>query len=64
MKIYMRHIRQAGLCAKGAREFFNHYQFDFNDFLKNGIDIKLIENTQDSMALKVVEIAKQEQNNG
>lgn len=60
MKIYMQDIRRAGLCAKGARDFFKSHNLDFNDFLKHGIDIQLIENTQDSIALKVVDLVKSE----
>lgn len=58
MIIYMRHIREAKMCAKGTRSFFDAHGWDFKDFLKNGIDAELFIKTGDAMALQVVEIAK------
>lgn len=58
MKIYMYHVREAKMCAKGTRMFFERHNFDFQDFLKNGIDAELFIATGDAMALQVVEVAK------
>ncbi|AZM38547.1 hypothetical protein EJP75_08315 [Acinetobacter baumannii] len=58
MRIYMHHIRQAKMCAKGTRMFFERHNFDFQDFLKNGIEAELFIATGDAMALQVVEVAK------
>lgn len=63
MKIYIRHIREAGYCRKeGVKPFFDAHGWDWPDFLVNGIDAQKLINTNDAMALKVVEIAEREQN--
>lgn len=58
MKIYMQHIRQAKMCAKGTRDFFAANNLDWQDFLKNGIDAEKLTATNDAMALQVIEVAK------
>ena len=57
MKIYMPDIRQAKMCASGARAFFLAQGWDWQDFLKNGRDVQDFINTNDAMALQVVEVA-------
>lgn len=56
MKIYMSDIRNAKMCARGTRAFFMLHGLDFQDFLKNGIDVEIILRTQDAMAIQVVEL--------
>ena len=58
MKIYMSDIRQAGMCARGSRAFFFSQSWDWSDFLENGIDIEIVEQTNDAMAQQVVEYVK------
>lgn len=58
MKIYMCHVREAKMCAKGTRAFFERQGWDFQEFLKNGLDAELFLKTGDAMALQVVEVAK------
>lgn len=58
MIIYMQDMRNAKMCAKGVRAFFIKHGFDFQDFLKNGIDAQLLLSTNDTMARKVVEVAE------
>lgn len=58
MKIYMHHVREAKMCAKGTRSFFEKQGLDFKEFLKNGMDAELFLKTGDAMALQVVEVAK------
>lgn len=58
MIVYMQDVRNAKMCAKGARSFFISHNLDFQDFLKNGIDSKLLLATNDTMALQVVEVAE------
>lgn len=58
MRIYMHHIREAKMCAKGTRQFFVDRGWDFQNFLKNGIDAEKLIETGDAMALQVVEVAK------
>lgn len=62
MKIYIRHIREAGYCRKeGVKPFFDAHNWDWPDFLANGIDVEIVKKTKDAMALKIVEIAEREQ---
>lgn len=58
MRIYMSDIRKANMCSKGTRQFFVNQGWDFQDFLKNGIDAEKFIETGDAMALQVVEVAK------
>ncbi|MEG2273130.1 MAG: hypothetical protein RSC05_12750 [Acinetobacter sp.] len=58
IKIYMSDIRNAKMCARGARDFFASKNWDFQDFLKNGIDIETVKACGDAMALQVVEVAQ------
>lgn len=56
----MRHVRAARLCTRGARAWFKHYEFDYNDFLTNGIAADKLEATGDPLALRAVAAAKEE----
>lgn len=58
MKIYMSDIRKANMCAKGTRAFFLARGWDFQEFLKNGLDEEFFIKTGDAMALQVVEVAR------
>lgn len=58
MKIYMSDIRKAKMCSRGTRAFFLSKGWDFQDFLKNGIDIKLVKTCEDAMAKQVVEVVE------
>lgn len=58
MKVYMYHVREAKMCAKGTRAFFERQGWDFQEFLKNGLDAEFFIKTGDAMALQVVEVAK------
>lgn len=54
----MRHVRCANMCSGGAREFSKRYNLDWQKFLDDGVDSKILEATGDRMALLVVEAAK------
>lgn len=58
--ITMYHIRQAGYCARGVRDFFMKHDLDYADFIANGIsaDLLLQASNNDWMVQKVVEIAR------
>lgn len=58
MKVTMLHVREARMCSKGARSFFARHGLDWQKFLAEGIDAKLLEETGDAMALEVVKVAK------
>lgn len=56
--VNMRHVREARMCSKGARAFFETHGLDWQTFLKEGIDADLLTATGDTMAIKVVKVAK------
>ena len=58
MRIYISDLRKAKMCARGSRAFFLARGWDWQDFLKNGIDLKTVEKTNDAMARQVVEYVK------
>jgi hypothetical protein len=58
--ITMRHVRQAGMCSKGARMFFRRHGLDWATFVRQGLPAEKIAATGDAMALKVVEVARAE----
>lgn len=55
--ITMRDIRRAKQCSHGARAFFELHNLDWGLFLKQGIDAGSVIDTNDVMALQVVECA-------
>jgi hypothetical protein len=59
----MRHVRAARLCTRGARAWFKLYDLDYNDFLANGICVSVLEATDDPLALRAVEAAREEADN-
>lgn len=50
-------LREANFCANGAREFASLHNLDWQDFLQNGIDAKVLLATKDACAKQVVKIA-------
>lgn len=56
--ITMNDVRNATMCSRGARAFFIRHNLDWDEFLKNGVPISVIEAIDDAMALKVVEVAR------
>ena len=58
MKIYMSDIRKSNMCSRGTRVFFLARGWDFQEFLKNGLDEEFFIKTGDAMALQVVEVAR------
>ncbi|ABI59702.1 hypothetical protein [Nitrosomonas eutropha] len=58
--VTMLHIRKAGMCSRGTRDFFLHHGLDWGLFLKQGIEAEKLAATGDAMALQVVKIAREE----
>jgi hypothetical protein len=58
--VTMKHVRQAHMCARGARAFFARHGLDYNRFLRDGLPVEQIRATGDAMAIKVAEIAEAE----
>lgn len=49
-------VRDAGYCASGQRRWFEAYNLDFRDFLKNGITEERLLSTGDALAQRVVDM--------
>lgn len=47
-----------GYCNKGARQFFERHNMDWNHFRKHGLDEQVFLNTHDAMAIDLVEHAR------
>jgi hypothetical protein len=60
MKIYIRHLRMAGMCPKAKEYFFERYGFDWKDFVRNGIDIEKVRHIDDAMVKQVIKVAENE----
>lgn len=58
MRIHISDLRKTGMCARGSRAFFLSQGWDWQDFLKNGIELETVEKTNDAMAQQVVEYVK------
>ncbi len=55
--VTMKHIRTAGICANGARDWFAHHNIELRR-LRQGIPVEELEATGDKMALDVARIAR------
>jgi uncharacterized NAD(P)/FAD-binding protein YdhS len=55
----MEDIRSSKMCAKGARRFFVRHDLDWQDFIRNGIEAEKVQNIQDAMCQKVIEVARE-----
>lgn len=65
MKVYVYHVRACGLCLiPGAKNWAEAHGFDWRDFIRNGIDIELMEATGDALAKRVTEHVRREACNG
>lgn len=60
IRVRMKHIRKADLCARGTREWFAHHNLNYSDFLTNGIPVEVMEATGDQAALNVAKIARED----
>lgn len=58
MIITLQDCRAVLYCTKGVRLFCKKYEIDYTDFLHNGIDSEELLKLNDSMANKVVEVAR------
>lgn len=57
MIVTIQHVRQAKMCSKGTREFFERHNLDWNKFVKEGLPEEQFLATNDAMAAQVVRIA-------
>lgn len=59
--LFIRHIRDSGFCAAGAREWAKRHNINYIDFLQNGIDCDVLEQTGDHFALTVCRYAREQE---
>ena len=58
-------IRLAGHCVSGTRDWFQAYDLDFREFIRNGMDSDVLLATDDALAKQVIERKlERESNNG
>lgn len=62
-KVTIDDCRKAGHCPSGIRRWFEHYGFDFRDFLRNGIAEDVFLATGDAHAERIV-MLKRERDGG
>jgi len=58
MKVTIEHARQLKYCTPGLRYFAKLHNLDFRKLVKEGIEVEELEKINDSMANKLIEIAK------
>jgi hypothetical protein len=56
-RVYKTDLRPAGMCAPGAKKFFERHELDWRDFVRNGIEVEKLIALNDGMATKVIEVA-------
>ena len=60
MKVYVRHMRAAGVCVKGSREWCKANNIDFREFVRDGIDAEILKRLNDPITNRLVEAAERE----
>ena len=56
--VYQSDAMALGYCADGMRKFSKYHNFNYLDFVHNGIPAQLLLDTNDVLALAVVEQAR------
>jgi hypothetical protein len=59
--VTMRHVRAAGQCRRGAKAFAERHGLDWDEFRVNGLPASVVEATGDALAIKVAEVAREQQ---
>jgi len=60
LRIYVRHLRAAGMCNREPRRWFKQQGLSWSDFVTEGIPVDVVLATGDPLALRVVEVARKE----
>ncbi len=58
--VYMRHVRAANLCSKGARVWFAAHGLSWNEFLANGVQADRLRQCNDALADRAIAAAERE----
>lgn len=59
-RVFMRHVRQAGLCSRGSREWCRRNGMDWSAFLSDGMPAETLLATGDPIVARVVAAAQSE----
>ena len=60
VRVFMPDVRAEKVCAAAAREFWQRQEWDWTDFLTNGIEADKLAATGDPVAIQVAERARAE----
>lgn len=60
VRVYPRHIHQAGLCMSGARAWFKRHGLAFEDCRRGNLTAEQVEATRDALGLRVAAFARRE----
>ena len=64
VQVFPRHARDAGLCISGAKTWIEEHGFNWRDFVRNGLPASVLVATNDDLAMRTVEAARKEAENG
>lgn len=56
--VTIKHVRAAGMCASGARDFCKTNGYNWSEFIKNGIPVEQIEHINNALIKQVIKAAK------
>lgn len=58
--VTVNHVRQAKLCARGARQWFGLHGLDWNEFITKGLPIERLEALNDAFATRACQCCRDE----
>lgn len=58
--VYVRHLRAVGICNREPRIFCQRHGLSWSEFVRDGFPEKVLLDTGDPMALRVVQAARKE----
>jgi hypothetical protein len=58
--VTIKHIREEGFCASGARDWFASHDLSWATLVSEGYPVEVIEATKDSLATRVAKRARAE----
>jgi hypothetical protein len=57
-RVTIQDLRASRLCFQGARPWFARHGFDWQTFLRDGLDAEVLAATGDALALRVIAVAE------
>ena len=58
--VRVRHIRLAGLCSRGTRQWFTSRNLDYGTFINDGLRASQVEALNDALGNRVAQVARDE----